>query len=264
MRIKVLFECLKLQNQQRYLEYVRNYNYREALDKSPLIKRDKFDKNEELSETSIDNIISHTEMHDEILKKYKLNEIATAINDYEKVLQILNWLKNNTYYNGAQIHLITDNTLDILDYSLKNSFKYAINCRCKAIAFADCLISIGIKAYPVCMISTKFEHCHFTCHAYISELNKWCVFDPSFGCWFADSEGNPIDAFEMRELFLQNNEPVVKGYNFNRTTECFDVYMNSFLKLCMSNLMTWHDNSMDRRTSKILSKRKEFKSKIPN
>ena len=58
MRIKVLFECLKLQNQQRYLEYVRNYNYREALDKSPLIKRDKFDKNEELSETSIDNIIS--------------------------------------------------------------------------------------------------------------------------------------------------------------------------------------------------------------
>ena len=67
------------------------------------------------------------------------------------------------------------------------------------------------------------------------------------GCWFSDKAGNPIDIFEMREMFLQGDEPVVNGYNFNGTTECFEVYINCFLKMCISNLSTWRDNSMDRR-----------------
>lgn len=203
-------------------------------------------------------------MHRIIAEKYNLFEVATAQKDFEKVIQVLTWLTQNTFYNGAQIHLLSDNTLDILKYSFGKPFKNAINCRAKAIALADCLVAVGIKAYPVCMCSVKSRNCHFTCRAYISELNKWCIFDPSFGCWFSDSNENPIDIFEIREMFLQNNEPIVHGYNFNGTTECFDVYMNGFLKVCISNLSTWHDNSMDRRDTKKLPDRKEFKCKIPN
>ena len=264
MRIKVLLECIKVQNKKRYIEYVKNFDYKRALAEDPLTKRDKFQNNEDPFVTNIDNITSYRDFHKQITNKFKLSNIATDNSDFEKVLQILNWLKEHTFYNGAQIIPICDNTLDILNYSFDKPFKNAINCRLKAIAFADCLVAVGIKAYPVCMISTKFKSCHFTCQAYISELDKWCVFDPSFGCWFSNSNGTPIDIFEMRELFLKNIEPTVNGYNFNGTNECFDVYVNSFLKLCISNLTTWQDNSTDRRTKRKLSKKKEFKSKIPN
>lgn len=151
-----------------------------------------------------------------------------------------------------------------MNYAFGKTFRNAINCRLKAIAFADCLVAVGIKAYPVCMQSTEFKNCHFTCRAYISELDKWCVFDPSFGCWFADQNGKPIDIFEMREMFLQGEEPTVIGYNLNGTAECFDVYINAFIKCCISNLSTWCDNSMNRRNTKKLPEKKKFNAKLPN
>ena len=67
---------------------------------------------------------------------------------------------------------------------------------------------------------------------------------------------------EIREMFLQDDEPIVNGYNFNGTTECLDVYINAFLKMCISNLSTWRDNSMDRRDKKKLSDKKKFNGKI--
>ena len=98
---------------------------------------------------------------------------------------------------------------------------------------------------------------------YISEEDKWCTFDPSFGCWFTDKENNLLDIFEIRELFLENKEPIVKGYSFNGKQENFDVYINCFIKLCISNLSTWADNSSDRRSEDNFSGRKQFNSAIP-
>lgn len=80
------------------------------------------------------------------------------------------------------------------------------------------------------MCSSVLKNCHFICRAYISELDKWRAFDPSFGCRFADKSGKPLDVFKMREMFLQGDEPIVNGYNFNGTTDCLDVYINAFFK----------------------------------
>ena len=62
---------------------------------------------------------------------------------------------------------------------------------------------------------------------------------------------------------MKGEEPIINGYNFNGTKECFDVYVNGFLKMCISNLSTWQDNSMDRRNKKNWSDRKRFNGKIP-
>lgn len=265
MNIKTLIKCLPLQmNPKKYEQFVKSIDYKKLIKEEPVRINDKFFNNEELTDTDLEIVTKHFDIHKKLNEKYKLSEIANADTDFKKTLQVLNWLTENTFYNGAQIHLLTDNTLDILKFAFGKSFKNAINCRLKAIAFADCLVAVGIKAYPVAMISSEFKNSHFTCHAYISELDKWCAFDPSFGCWFSDEKGEPISIVEMREMFIHKNEPIVNGYNFNGANECLDVYINGFLKLCISNLSTWHDNSMDRRNNRNIQNKKIFNAKILN
>ena len=266
MNIKTLIKCVPLQTDpKKYEQFVKNLDYKKLLEEDPIEIRDNYyADNEALIETDLAYTSAYYELHQKLNEKYKLSKVADADTDFEKVLKVLNWLAENTFYNGATLNYMTDNTIDILKNSFGKSFKNALSCRLKAISFADCLIAIGIKAYPVCMMSTEFKNCHFTCRAYISELNKWCVFDPSFGCWFADKNGNLVDIFEMREIFLKGDEPIVNGYNFNGTTECLDVYINAFLKMCISNLSTWQDNSMDRRDKKKMPDRKKFNAKLPD
>lgn len=250
-------------SREKYISHIASMDYESDLLNEPVCIMDKAAKGNELTETESEKIIARYDMHDLLEEKYDLSSIATAETDFERTLQILSWLTEHTFYSGAQMRKITDNSLDILEYSFNKPFTKAINCRYKAITLADCLVAIGIKAYPVCMQSAEFKGVHFTCMVYISEIDKWCSFDPSFGCWFSDGNENPIGIFEIREMFLNGLEPVVHGYNFNGTVECFDVYLNGFMKYCISNLSTWADNSMNRRDAKSFSGRKEFNSAIP-
>ena len=248
---------------EKYAEYVSEMDYEEAPLKEPVCVKDMASEDRELTETELDKIIKPYDFHAQLNEKYNLSDIATADSDFDKAVQVLEWLTEHTYYSGMQMKMLNDDTLGILDYSFDKPFKRAINCRYRAIAFADCLVAVGIKAFPVAMVSSEFTGSHFTCLVYISEEDKWCSFDPSFGCWFTDEEGELLDIFEIRELFLENKEPVVKGYSFNGKQENFDVYMNSFLKFCVSNLSTWADNSTDRRSENTFSGRKQFSSAIP-
>ena len=248
---------------EKYAEYVSEMDYEEALLKEPVCIKDMASEDRELTETELDKIIKPYDFHTQLNEKYNLSDIATADSDFDKAVQILEWLTEHTYYSGMQMKMLNDDTLEILDYSFDKPFNRAINCRYRAIAFADCLVAVGIKAFPVAMVSSEFTGSHFTCLVYISEEDKWCSFDPSFGCWFTDEEGELLDIFEIRELFLEKKEPVVKGYSFNGKQENFDVYMNSFLKFCISNLSTWADNSTDRRSENTFSGRKQFSSAIP-
>ena len=248
---------------EKYAEYVSEMDYEDALLKEPVCIKDMASEDRELTETELDKIIKPYDFHAQLNEKYNLSDIATADSDFDKAVQILEWLTEHTYYSGMQMKMLNDDTLEILDYSFDKPFNRAINCRYRAIAFADCLVAVGIKAFPVAMVSSEFTGSHFTCLVYISEEDKWCSFDPSFGCWFTDEEGELLDIFEIRELFLENKEPVVKGYSFNGKQENFDVYMNSFLKFCVSNLSTWADNSIDRRSENTFSGRKQFSSAIP-
>ena len=248
---------------EKYSEFVSEMDYEKELLREPVCIKDMASEKTELAETELDKIIQPYDFHIQLNEKYNLSEIATADSDFDKTVQLLEWLTEHTYYSGMQMKMLNDDTLEILDYSFDKPFNRAINCRYRAIAFADCLIAVGIKAFPVAMVSSEFTGSHFTCLVYISEEDKWCSFDPSFGCWFTDEEGELLDIFEIRELFLENKEPVVKGYSFNGKQENFDIYMNSFLKFCISNLSTWADNSTDRRSENTFSGRKQFSSAVP-
>lgn len=263
MIIRALKNRFETRNLQSYIKLVNGIDTEKQLKEEPTCANDKTYDGKALSETDLTSIISRNEMHDELLRKYNLEKVAAGNTDFERTVNLLNWLTGNTCYCGITQRKVTDNSLDILDFSFGKPFKYAINCRAKAIALADCLVAAGIKAYPIILSSLKFNGCHLICHVYLGELGKWCAFDPSFGCYFTDENGSLLDVFEIRDLFIGGREPTVCGYNFNGTTECFDVYMNGFLKYCISNVCTWTDNSPDRRNGKSFSKKKIFNAKIP-
>lgn len=263
MKINTVISILKSKTLQGYIKVVSSTDTASMLKNEPLCINDKTNDNKEFAPTTLDAICEKNSVHSELIKKYSPDKIACGKTDFERTVKLLEWLTDNTFYCGIKTKKVTDNSIDILDFSFGKHFRHAINCREKAIVFADCLVASGIKAYPVCLTSKKHIGCHFVCHVYLGELQKWCAFDSSFGCYFTDENGNLLDVFEMRDLFINGKKPVVCGYNFNGTTECFDVYVNGFLKYCSSNISTWADNSEDRRSSKNYSGKKLFKSKIP-
>lgn len=265
MNIKTFFYCLAVQRSpKKYARAVRELDCQTLLADEPLCVKDRSFGDRELVPTDLQSTTAPRQMHKTLAEKYGLPAIACAETDHENILLLLHWLTANTFYNGAQMHLLTDNTLDILQFAFGKPFSHALNCRLKAIALADCLVAVGITAYPVCMCSAQFKNSHFVCRAYCKELKKWCVVDPSFGCWFSDTDNRPIDVLAMRDLFLQNKEPVIHNYNFNGTTDCMDVYVNAFLKCCLTNLSTWQDNSADRRDTKKMADRKRFNAALPH
>ena len=264
LRFNLTDRVLMQFSSEKYAEYVSEIDYEKEMLKEPVCIKDMASEDKELTQTELDRIICSYDFHTQLKERYDLSAVATADSDFGKTVQVLEWLTKHTFYSGMQMKLLKDDTLDILDYSFDKPFRNAINCRYRAIAFADCLVSLGIKAFPVCMVSSGFTGSHFTCMVYISERDKWCSFDPSFGCWFTDESGNLLNIFEIRELFLQNKEPIVKGYSFNGTQENFDVYINFFMKFCISNLSTWADNSSERRSENTFSGRKQFNSVVPS
>lgn len=209
-------------------------------------------------------------IHRELNDKYNLLDIAGSDEDLSKAVNIMSWLRNNSYYCGMSTNIAADNGLDILDICFGKDFDKAINCRFTAIAFADCLVAVGIKAYPVALLSYKDKEnggfaCHLMTHVFLSEMNKWCLFDPSFNVYFCNEKGSLLNVFELRKLFLNGQHPIVQGYSFNGEDIHEDMYVDIFVKQCLTNITTWHDNSMIGRTYSGMNFafRKKFNFKLP-
>jgi len=222
----------------------------------------------DLSEPDYDNLYSHLKAYDALLEKYQLKRIISGKSDFEKALSLMNWLTNSTYYNGQQLaysDMLPDDSLAILKYSYNKPFRYAINCRYKAIVFTDLLIALGFKAYPVVMYDCDGFGNHLTVHCYLNDMNKWVLFDPSFNTYFTDNNSIPLDVYEIKAAFSKGEEPIICGYNFNGTKECFEIYKYDFIKMNLAGFSTWRDNSENgrKRTMNIYKTRKNFNCSLP-
>lgn len=221
----------------------------------------------ELKEPDYDNLYTYLSEYDEIKEKYSLNKVVNGDSDFERALSLMQWLTDNTYYNGNQLLFhkwLPDITLKILKFSYGKPFEYAINCRYKAVVLTDLLIAYGIKAVPVALLDADNDGNHIMVHAFLSDEQKWVLLDPSFNTYFTDEAGNVLNVFELRDRYLNMQEPIICGYNFNGTTKAIDVYKVLFIKSCMANISTWHDNTDSFRNSRNFSKRKLFDCKVPH
>lgn len=214
-----------------------------------------------------DNLFTYLDEYDDIKEKYSLDKVFKGNTDFERALSLMHWLTDNTYYNGNQLLFhkwLPDNTLKILNFAYGKPFKYAINCRYKAVVLTDLLIAYGIKAVPIALCDANNDGNHLMVQAFLSDEQKWVLLDPSFNTYFTDESGNALDVFSLRDCFLLKNNPIICDYNFNGTTKAFDVYKELFVKSVMTNISTWHDNTDLLRNSKRFSERKLFDCKVPH
>lgn len=250
----------KLKTLEGYIDFLKNIDLSKNM---PL----EIGSENDLKEADYENLFSYLDEYDLLKEKYSLDTVITGNSDFERALSVMQWLTDSTYYNGQQLtfySFLPDDSVAILDFSYNKSFKFAINCRYKAIALTDLLIASGFKAYPVGMLDSKKNGCHITVHVYLNDEQKWVLLDPSFNTYFTDGNGKVLNALELRDLFLAGKEPIINGYNFNGTKECFEVYKETFIKSCLTNLSTWHDNSkVGRQETKSFKGKKEFNCKLP-
>lgn len=227
--------CVKhatnFRNNAQYIEYLKNHIEIEALE---IVDN-------ATNECDNANMFTKLDEYSELMAKYGLITVAGCGNDSEKIRNVLNWLTANTYYCGVGANITPDDSLKILKASYQRDFRHAINCRQRAILFTDVCIALGIKAYPIMLLSKSSWFCHFIVHVYIREIGKWVAYDPSFGVRFL-YENKPIDVVELRNLLLECKQIEYEGYTLNGADDCVDIYTNEFLKSSMSNIGTWKSN----------------------
>lgn len=259
MKLSQHIKLKKLQKWESYLDFVKTMDKREPF--APL----SVGLTEDLNTTFCENLFVYLPIYDALLKTYDLKTIAGIGTDFEKALRVMQWLTDKTFYSGVKTKWLADNSADILAYSYEKPFENAINCREKAIVLTDCLIALGLRAYPVCMLADENRGCHFTVHVYSKELKKWILFDPSFNCYFV-KDGTPMNIYELRQTLLDEVAFDLVGYSFNKTDACKTVYLAGFIKQCLTNISTWHDNSMDKREYKKTdwNSKKAFRTKLPD
>lgn len=212
---------------------------------------------DEMDSTTYENLFQKIPIYETLLKRYNLKQVAGAGGDFQRALRVMQWLTDKTFYNGHSLVFQSDNSVKILKSSYENGFKKAINCRAKAIVLTDCLLALDFKAYPVFIGND-----HVVVHVFCGELNKWVMLDPSLNSYFTQDD-TPLNLLELRRLFTDGNTPKLNGYSLNGTQRAKEYYIYNFIRQNLIKLATWHDNSMDKRHSKIPSKRKAFNTRLP-
>jgi transglutaminase-like putative cysteine protease len=87
--------------------------------------------------------------YNELIEKLKLNKVAGKGNSFERILNLMQWLTDNTHYCGYSSLSGPRLPEEILTYSFCKGFDGAINCANKAALLADLLMAVGIFALPV-------------------------------------------------------------------------------------------------------------------
>lgn len=183
----------------------------------------------------------------------QLTQTAGSGTTFNKAIRLMQWLSDNTFYNGMAFRRLKDDPVSILRSSYSKGFRGALNCRHKAFAYADCLLAAGIKALPLCLLRPhKYNGepsvgCHFMVQVFLPEQNKWIITDPSFNTYFQDGQGRLLGYFDLIEC-VKNDSYIIKGYNFNGDSKrCIDIYKAVFVQATMQYIGIWEDNSRKNR-----------------
>ncbi|MHA7965995.1 transglutaminase-like domain-containing protein [Paenibacillus sp. CAU 1782] len=165
-------------------------------------------------------------------ESYKLKEIAGTGADFQKAINMLNWISCHVHHYGNYDNHVSNSAMELLDYAFGKGESYGINCRALSLALTECLLAVGIKARTVYIMPFSpydFDN-HVVCEAWISEINKWVMLDPTYNLYVAFND-IPLNLYELRRA-LANQEDVVyiNGANHNGTPINVDEIASYFAK----------------------------------
>lgn len=139
--------------------------------------------------------------YSELCEKYHIDRIAGNGSEFQKVNNLLDWLSCNTFHKGNYDNHICTDVLSLLDYSFNNP-KHGINCTAMSTILSHCLSALGIRTRIITLIpySPYDVDCHVVCEAYISELKKWIMLDPTYDTYVTDTDHLPLSVAEIRTM----------------------------------------------------------------
>jgi hypothetical protein len=131
--------------------------------------------------------------------KYGLGAIAGTGDDLSKALNLLFWVCEHIRHFGSYDNHVPMNALDLLEYAYDQGEEQGINCLNLSYILTECLLSIGVPARTVGIMpfSPYDADNHVVTHAYIADLGKWVMLDPTWSSYFKDTDGNILDLFEI-------------------------------------------------------------------
>ena len=198
-------------------------------------------------------------VHDKLLKKYKLDDIAGQGSAFERALRLMGWLTAHTWYSGMSFWSILwfgrniyqggwADSLRVLRYAYGGPFARSLNCGYQAIVLADCLLAAGVHAMPVSIQSFSYRPgeekvipCpnHTVVHAWLPEERRWVMLDPSFNSYISDNTGRALNLIEIQRRHRQGESLSVAQYNLNGTRDCMREYLDGFILGSLLEIQAW-------------------------
>jgi hypothetical protein len=159
----------------------------------------------------------------ELCEKYGLFEVAGSKDDFDKAINLLEWISSNIFHYGNYRNHVENTAMKLFEYSFGKGVENGINCRSLSLALAECLLAVGINARTIYIMPFSpydFDN-HVVCEAWIERLGKWVMLDPSYNL-YVFHEGIYLSVLEFRELLANqtavmineranyNNDPINK------------------------------------------------------
>jgi len=185
--------------------------------------------------------------------KYSLLEIAGNGNDFSKAVNLMRWVYNNVLHSGGGDEVdIQRDPITILEYTLGKGRVPGIYCRHQAVVFTECCLAVGLIARTIhCLpFSPNDFDSHVVSMVFISELNKWVLFDQSNNAYFTDKNEIALSPLEARNLL--GRDEVFVCDNIQREVDPYKQYMaknlfyikfwavNTFGTDLIENQVTYH------------------------
>ncbi len=186
-----------------------------------------------MNEYLIRKIKEHTKFQasDEITIQYERNEPEYALlednyhiseiagkSDLEKALNLLGWVNQHIRHKGDYDRSDKQDSLTLLEAAFDKD--YGINCLAMSIVLCECLLAVKIKARVMYMMPQNVEDDdnHVVVEAYVSDLNKWIMLDPTYGSYCINSEGKILNLYEIRNHIVRDEAyRFSENMNYNGT-----------------------------------------------
>ena len=178
---------------------------------SEFINEIKMNQEFQISETVQSQYPTHEPEYEELKEKYHFPSFVGET-DLEKALNLLAWINKHIKHTGNYDNSDKQDALTLLNVAYDK--EYGINCLAMSIVLCECLLAVDVKARVMYMMpkSENDGDNHVVVEAFVSELNKWIMLDPTYGSYCLDSNGSILNLYEIRDHIAKDKE-----YHFSKT-----------------------------------------------
>ena len=144
---------------------------------------------------------------------FKLDSVAGAGNEIEKIKNILTYIHNKIRHDGQ--HGNPDEMTSIAMAEACKDGSRGLNCRGLATVLNECYLAMGFKSrFITCMPKKYINDCHVINAVYSNTLDKWLWMDPTNNAYVMDENNNMLSIAEVRER-LRSNQPLILNEDAN-------------------------------------------------